>query len=250
MSFTNKVVIVTGASSGIGSATALQFSREGAAVVMVGRNEEKLKNVKRKCDAEGWPAFTIKADVSDEEETREIISTTIAEFGKIDVLVNNAAILRSGSLLDGSILDTYDEVMNTNLRGAVNLTSFATRYLMKSQGNIIFVSSIGAEKVINTDYNAYCMSKAALSHFSRATALELSPHGVRVNTITAGILKTDFLENIDMEMFEHDSVSNTFVNKFVDPEEVAKLILHVASDKARSATGSNYVIDSGKLLYL
>ncbi|XP_045491781.1 3-oxoacyl-[acyl-carrier-protein] reductase FabG-like [Colias croceus] len=248
MSFSNKVVIVTGASSGIGAATALQFSREGAAVVMVGRNEEKLNTVKQKCDAEGWPAFTIKADVSNEEETREIIDITSEEFGKIDILVNNAAILRCGSLVDGSILDTYDEVMNTNLRGAVNLTTFATPYLIRSRGNIIFVSSIGAEKIICTDYNAYCMSKAALTHFSRATALELSPHGVRVNTITPGIFRTDLLENSDMEMFKHNSVFNTMVDKWIEPEEVAKLILHVASDKAKSSTGSNFVIDNGKLL--
>ncbi|CAF4886001.1 unnamed protein product [Pieris macdunnoughi] len=250
MSFKNKVVIVTGASSGIGAAAALKFSKEGAAVVMVARDEVKLKAVKKKCDAEGWPAFIIKADISEEEEAESVIEKTVNEFGKIDILINNAGILRCGRIVDGSILETYDEVMNTNIRAVVYLTTYATPHLIKSSGNIVNISTIGGERVICSEYNAYCVSKAALTHFTRAAAMELGEHGVRVNTVSPGIVRTDLLKNAG---FNDDNnydnfIFKTVMNKWTEPEEIADLILYVASDKAKSITGSNFVSDNGNLL--
>ncbi|XP_047511679.1 cyclohexanol dehydrogenase-like [Pieris napi] len=249
MSFKNKVVIVTGASSGIGAATALKFSKEGAAVVMVARDEAKLKAVKKKCDAEGWPAFIIKADLSEEEEVESVIEKTVNEFGKIDILINNAGILRCGSIVDGSILETYDEVMNTNIRGVVLLTTYAMPHLIKSSGNIVNISTIGGERVICSEYNAYCVSKAALTHFTRAAAMELREHGVRVSTVSPGIVRTDLLKNAGINDDNDDNfIFKTVMNKWTEPEEIAELILFVASDKAKSITGSNFVSDNGNLL--
>ncbi|XP_045517134.1 3-oxoacyl-[acyl-carrier-protein] reductase FabG-like [Pieris brassicae] len=249
MSFKNKVVIVTGASSGIGAATALKFSKEGAAVVMVARDEAKLKAVKKKCDAEGWPAFIVMADISEEDEAKSVIEKTVNEFGKIDILINNAGILRCGRIVDGSILETYDEIMNTNIRAVVYLTTYATPYLTNSSGNIVNISTIGGERVICSEYNAYCVSKAALTHFTRAAAMELGEYGVRVNTVSPGIVRTDLLKNAGFNTDDDDNfVFKTVMNKWTEPEEIADLILYVASDKAKSITGSNFVSDNGNLL--
>lgn len=131
MGFKNKVVIVTGASSGIGAATAVAFSNHGAKVVMVGRNEVKLTKVASKCSH----PLIILADVSKDEDVKRIISETIKNFGQIDVLVNNAGLSRNGGLLESKeLMKAYDTIMNINVRSLVYLTSLAAPYLAKTKG--------------------------------------------------------------------------------------------------------------------
>ncbi|XP_038217351.1 uncharacterized oxidoreductase MexAM1_META1p0182-like [Zerene cesonia] len=252
MSFSGKVVIVTGASSGVGAATAIAFTKEGASVVMIGRNQTKLDKVKEKCEAVGRTPLVINADLTDDAELRNIVDKTIEEFNKIDILINNAAILRCGNLRHGSIMHTYDEIMKTNIRAVVYLTTFATPHLIESKGNIINISTIGADRVIWDEYNAYCVSKAALSHFTRAAAIELGPHGVRVNTVSPAIVRSDMLRNAglggDADYDDSNYSFKTVMNTWTEPEEIADLILFMASDKAKSITGSNFVSDNGNML--
>ncbi|CAG4933938.1 unnamed protein product [Colias eurytheme] len=248
MSFKDKVVIVTGASSGVGAATAIAFTKEGASVVMIGRNQIKLDNVRKKCEAVGKTPLVINADLTDDDELRNIVDKTIEEFNKIDILVNNAAILRCGNLRYHTIKSTYDEIMNTNIRAVVYLTTFATPHLIASKGNIVNISTIGAERVICDEYNAYCVSKAALNHFTRAAAIELGAHGVRVNTVSPAVLKSDMLQNAGLGAMDDSSFKNVMYGPWTEPEEIADLILFVASDKARGITGSNLVSDKGNTL--
>ncbi|XP_053625109.1 3-oxoacyl-[acyl-carrier-protein] reductase FabG-like [Plodia interpunctella] len=247
MSFKNKVVLVTGASSGIGAATAVLFAKEGADVVIVARNETKLKNVAQECAKVGKYPLVIKADVSDDDDDRRIINDTIAKFNKLDVLVNNAGILRFGPILDGQITEQYDEIMKTNVRSVVRLTSLAAPYLVKTKGNIVNVSSVAGYS-ISDKAAAYCTSKAALSHFSRASALELACHGVRVNAVSPGPVNTDIFANSDTIKTFEDFGVKTALNRVSGPEEIADLILFLASDKAKGITGSDYVSDNGYLL--
>ncbi|XP_047029792.1 uncharacterized oxidoreductase TM_0325-like [Helicoverpa zea] len=249
MSFLNKVVIVTGSSSGIGAAIAIKFAEEGAKVAIVGRNQEKLNNVAKKC---GKPLMLV-ADVTKEEDAKRIVDETVKVFGKLDVLVNNAGIGGGSSITADNAMEIFDKVMNTNLRAPVYLTHLAAPHLVKTKGNIVNISSVAALKILMPEVFAYSASKAALDHFSRAVALELASSGVRVNTVNPGPVKTDIIEN--MGLSETDQAATfkhmedmTALKRISDSEEIGDLVLFLASDKAKAITGSSYVSDNGMLL--
>lgn len=248
MSFTNKAVIVTGASSGIGAATAVMFAKEGACVALVGRDQGRLASVSEQCARAGGRPLVVRADVSDADDAKRIIQTTVETFGKIDVLVNNAAIAKFGTLLAGTLMNTLDDVMNTNFRAAVNLTTLATPHLVQSKGNVVNVSAVGGMSPPAAPLMAYCLAKAALNHFTKGAALELAAAGVRVNAVSPGPVRTDILEHAGMPMSWDDFAARTALGKVSEPDEVAELILYLASDKAKSITGSNLVSDNGYLL--
>ncbi|XP_045459456.1 3-oxoacyl-[acyl-carrier-protein] reductase FabG-like [Melitaea cinxia] len=243
MSFKNKVVIVTGASSGIGAAAAKLFSDEGARVVMVGRNEKKLSAVAARCAS----PLVIRADVSKDDDAKRIIDETVKKFGQIDVLVNNAGLtINSGGLLASDMMSTYDTIMNINLRAVVHLTSLAAPHLIKTKGNIVNVSSIaGSTSPMNPGAASYHVSKAGMNHFTVCAAAELGVHGVRVNTVSPGPVRTDFFENAKLPIGVDIFAPMTLLNRVSEPEEMADLILYLASDKARGITGSNYLSDNG-----
>ncbi|CAH2094126.1 unnamed protein product [Euphydryas editha] len=251
MSFANKVVLITGASSGIGAAAAILFAKEGANVVIVGRNEQKLQKVKEKCAKFGKGVLVVKADVSNEQDAKKIIKETIDKFDKLDVLVNNAGVVGQSSILSDNVLSVYDTIMNTNIRAVVHITNLAAPYLIKTKGNIINISSVAGKMTMTTSPAfSYAVSKAALDHFTRFAAAELASHGVRVNSISPGPVRTDILDNavvsmaVSMEGFENAVP----LGRVSEPEEIADLILFLASDKAKAITGSDYVSDNGILL--
>ncbi|KPJ12938.1 3-oxoacyl-[acyl-carrier-protein] reductase FabG [Papilio machaon] len=250
MSFNNKVVIVTGSSSGIGAAAAIAFAKEGANVVVVGRNEEKMKNVSNKCESFGKKALVVKADVSNDADAKRIVNETLNKFGKLDILVNNAGIAEHSELTSKDFMKSFDRVMNINLRAAVYLTHLATPHLIKTKGNIINISSVaGTVNSGSSTLIAYCTSKAALNHFSRGVALKLAEHGVRVNIISPGPVRTDILDNLSIPNFNWDTFNETTpLKRYSEPEEIADLILFLASDKARGITGSEFVSDNGILI--
>ncbi|KAM3956787.1 3-oxoacyl-[acyl-carrier-protein] reductase FabG-like [Aphomia sociella] len=251
MSFANKVVIVTGASSGIGAATAVLFAKEGASVVLVGRNESKLSNVAEQCAGSGNTPLIVKAEMSNDDDVRNIINETIDKFGKLDVLVNNAGMTVFGGILNGNFLKAYDETMAVNTRAVVHLTVLAAPHLIETKGNIINVSSIAGKKVFTgMDNKAYEVSKAALDHFTRGAALELASTGVRVNIVSPGPVITDFLDNCGMGILSWDAVGSSLpLNRCSEPEEIANIILYLASENAKGITGSDYVCDNGGLLH-
>ncbi|XP_075973755.1 L-fucose dehydrogenase-like [Anticarsia gemmatalis] len=249
MSFQGKVVLVTGASSGIGAAIAIKFAEEGAQVSLVGRNQEKLNNVAKKC---GNPLILV-ADVTKEVDAKRIVDETVRYFGQLDVLVNNAGIGLTVKISQPNALEIFDKVMATNIRAPVMITNLAVPHLIKTKGNIINISSIAATRVISEQSFSYCTSKAALDHFTKATALELASSGVRANTVNPGPVYTDIIENMGASgpqveaAFEHMK-GLTALNRVSDPEEVADVVLFLASDKAKGITGSSYVTDNGTTL--
>lgn len=251
MSFTDKVVIVTGASSGIGAAIAIAYAREGAKVAVVGRNEARLAEVAKQCEQHGKKPLIIKADVSNDGEARTIVKKTVDHFGQLDILINNAGIARNANVADEKIVEYFDQVMNTNLRSAVLLTSLAAPHLVKTKGNVINMSSSFGMTVPGERYMSYSVSKAALDHFTRCTALELASHGVRVNSVNPGPVQTDMVANAGApkpDLVWQAFKARTALNRIGEPEEIADLILFLTSDKARSITGSSYVSDNGWLL--
>ncbi|XP_063620665.1 3-oxoacyl-[acyl-carrier-protein] reductase FabG-like [Cydia splendana] len=233
MSFTGKVAIVTDAASGIGAATAKALAREGAKVVLVDKDADKLQEVAKECEQHSNKPLIITADVTKDEDVRTIVKNTIDKFGQLDVLVNNVGIARYATFLDKNLMEDFDLLMNTNLRSMVYLTHLAAPYLIKTKGNNI-------------------VTKAGVSHFTRCVALDLAPHGVRVNKVAAGGTNTNILENAGIpngdELWEEFIKQRTVLKKMSEPEEIADRILFLASDKARSITGSTYVCDNGTLL--
>ncbi|CAH2092350.1 unnamed protein product [Euphydryas editha] len=245
MDFKNKVVIITGASSGIGAAAKI-FSDAGARVVMVGRNETKLSAVAARCSS----PFVIRADVAKDNDARRIIDETIEKFGQIDVLVNNAGLtINNDGLLGSDMMQAYDAVMGVNLRAVVHLTTLAAPHLIKTKGNIVNISSIAGMMATNSpDMINYFVSKAALDHFTVCSAVELGPHGVRVNGVNPGPVRTDFIDNAKISISWDDARPMTLLNRVSDPEEIADLIMFLASDRAKGITGSKYVTDNGMLI--
>lgn len=253
MSLAKKVAIVTGASSGIGAATAVKFTEEGATVVIVGRNANKLKNVSDICTKRGAKPLTIIADVSNDADAKRIITETLRTFNKLDILVNNAGIGGFANILDDKAIETFDKIIAINLRAPVYLTHLAAKHLIETKGNIINISSV-AGMMASAGASAYCTSKAGLDHFSKCVALELAAHGVRVNNVNPGPVKTDFIDNIDsMPKEGHDgfwdSVTNmTALKRVSDSEEIADLVVFLAGNRSRGVTGSLVVSDNGLLL--
>ncbi|KAG6448423.1 hypothetical protein O3G_MSEX005503 [Manduca sexta] len=245
MSFANKVVLVTGSSSGIGAVIALTFAKEGAKVAIVGRNVEKLAKVAGSFDNN--PPLILQADLTDDAQVANLVQKTIDHFGKLDVLVNNAGVAPLGSILQGNLLEMFDQTISINLRAVLHLTTLAAPHLIKTKGSIVNISGVwgmGTPKIPSAAPAA--ISKAGLNHFTKIAALELAPYGVRVNAISPGPVRTDIIEGSEYswEFFE----AMTALKKLSCKDEIADLILFLASDKGRSITGSNYVIDNGMLL--
>ncbi|XP_018802392.1 PREDICTED: uncharacterized protein LOC108977243 [Bactrocera latifrons] len=249
MSLAGKVVVVTGASSGIGAATAKAFAQHGCKVVITGRNEANLKSTEAACEAANSKVelLLIPADVTTDAE--KIIKTTIDKFGQLDVLVNNAGIGESGAILDIEV-DQFDRVMNTNLRSVFLLTKYAAPHLVKTQGNIVNVSSVAGLRSF-PGLSVYGTSKAALEQFTRCIALDLAPKNVRVNAVSPGVIVTNILTRLGMsaedyaKFLEH-SKSTHALGRVGDVKEVADIIIFLASDSSSFITGATLPIDGGR----
>ncbi|XP_039749537.1 tropinone reductase 2-like [Pararge aegeria] len=251
--FTNKVILITGASSGIGADTAEEFSKLGANIIITGRNKDNLDKVATKCE-EASPnklkPLLIIADMNNENDVENIIKTSVNHFNKLDVLVNNAGVLESGSI-ETTSLEQYDRVMGTNVRSPYHLTMLATPHLVKSKGNIVNVSSVTGMRSF-PNVLAYCMSKAALDQFTRCVALELAPKGVRVNAVNPGVIVTG-LHKKDGSM--NDEQYEAFLKKCADThalgrpgetKEVSAVIVFLAGEGASNITGATIPVDGGR----
>ncbi|XP_026740266.1 uncharacterized protein LOC113502779 [Trichoplusia ni] len=250
MSFKNKVVLITGGGAGIGAATAEEFAKEGANVAIVARTEVNLNEVAQKCEKHGVKVLTITADVSKENEVNTIVQKTIDKFGQLDVLINNAAMYVSLPITSPDTLPTYHKVLATNLQPVVQLTNLAAPYLAKTKGNIINISSVLGKSCLQyPKFTLYGMSKAALDYFSKGSALELAPSGIRVNVVSPGPVNTAMLAGAGgSNRTNDDNLNLTILNRISEPVEVADLILFLASDKAKGITGAYYNIDNGTLV--
>lgn len=247
MSFTNKVVLITGASSGIGAATAVHFSTLNAKLVLVGRNLENLNKVKEQCTQS--ETLIVTADVTNEEDVKNVIKATIERFGKLDVLINNAGIIENGGIEDTS-LEQYDRVFNTNVRSVYQLTNLAVPYLIQTKGNIVNISSVTGIRA-SPGLLSYCMSKSAIDQFTRCVALDLAPKQVRVNSINPGVIVTELHKRGGMgekqyeEFLERCKATHALGRPGL-AEEVAKAIAFLASDDASFITGAIVPVDGGR----
>lgn len=247
--FSGKVAFVTGATSGIGQACALAFAGAGANVVCVGRNEDALADVARKIRETGAEPLTIQADLSLEQEAERAIAHTVQTFGGVDVLVNAAGHISSGTI-ENTSLQAWDDMMNVNVRAAFQLMQKAVPSLIERRGNIVNVSSVTGLRAF-PGVLAYCVSKAALDQLTRCASLELAAKGVRVNAVNPGVVVTEIHKRGGMSeeayaaFLEHSKQTHP-LGRTGRPEEIADLVLFLASEQASWITGATYSIDGGR----
>ena len=248
---TDKVVIATGATSGIGRAVALRFAKASARVVAIGRNESALEDVANEIKNAGGECLTLTADLVNESDGRLVIEAAVNEFGQLDVLVNAAGHISTGSIED-TTLGAWDAMMNVNLRAVFHLMQMATPHLIKTKGNVVNISSVTGLRSF-PGVLAYCVSKAAVDQLTRCAALELAPKGVRVNAVNPGVVITEIHKRGGMSednyanFLEHSKTTHP-LGRVGRASEVAELVFYLASEKASWITGATYQIDGGRAL--
>ncbi|MGD0795106.1 MAG: SDR family NAD(P)-dependent oxidoreductase [Dehalococcoidales bacterium] len=243
-----KVALVTGSRRGIGRAIALALAAAGANIVLCDnvKDDGKLDEVAAEIKKIGRTAVIITADVSKKTDVEEMVTRSAARFGKIDILVNCAGIWIPGQTLLECPEDNWDKVIDINLKGTYLCCQAVGRVMVKQRsGNIINISSkVGLEP--GTGAGAYSISKAGIIMLTRQLALELAPHGIRVNALAPGIVKTDFNKELWQAPDAVRQLSRGVpLGRLAEPEDIARGALFLASDESNYITGATIAIDGG-----
>ena len=245
-----KVVIVTGAGTGIGEAVAHKFAKEGSKVIAVGLPGDPILDVVESIKAQGGVAVPFVADIAEEENARLAIKAAIDNFGKLDVLVNNAGVFLATAETDKYPIDKFDETIRHNIRTVFLMTHFAIPELQKTMGNIIATGSESGMLGLanNTPYGG---TKGFIHAFIKGVAVEQAKYGIRANCVCPGPIDTAWTHKetgpMDKKM-ESMVVSATPMGRRGTPEEVANVFTFLASDMASYVTGALYTVDGGTVI--
>ncbi|MEM3921333.1 MAG: SDR family NAD(P)-dependent oxidoreductase [Nitrososphaerota archaeon] len=243
LNLSDRVAIVTGAGQGIGREVSLQLAQAGAKVVLIDVSD-KVFDVLREIRGFGGDGLAIKCDVSRWEDVRAAVNQVLDKFGRIDILVNNAGIYPFKPFTEMGEQD-WDKVLDVNLKGVFNFTrAVLPRMIEQRRGKIINISSIAGSVVGFPNLVHYSASKAGIIGFTRALALETAQYGITVNAISPGPVETPGIGVLSKEAYEQVRRAIP-LGRFGKPEEVAYLVLFLASDKSDFITGQNIVIDGG-----
>jgi NAD(P)-dependent dehydrogenase (short-subunit alcohol dehydrogenase family) len=248
MLMTTPVVLITGALTGIGRATALAFAREGARLVVSGRREEEGRKLAAELEKLGAEAEFVRSDVRHEAEIRSLVDKTVARFGRLDVAVNNAGTEGTPGPLTEQTAETYAATFDTNVLGTLLSMKHELRVMVpQGHGSIVNVSSTYGRSGA-AGASVYVASKHAVEGLTKAAAMEVAESGVRVNVVAPGPIETGMLNRFTGTAEKKAAlVGGVPVKRVGKPEEIAQAILFVASDKASFMTGASIAVDGGKL---
>jgi len=248
-----KVAIITGGNSGVGAATAVKFAAEGAKVVITARRVAPLEEVAAKIREAGGEVLAIASDISKADDAKKVVADTLAAFGKIDILINNAGVLDTGlKAIDSFTDDDMNRVIDINTKGTMSMLREVTAEMAKTgYGSIVNVASVAG--VIGCGGAAYVASKAAVIGLTRHTALRFAGTNVRCNAICPGTIVTPMVAgmnpaNMDMNIFGQMMKHNDLKVQPCMPDDVANMLLFFASDESRAITGQTLVTDFGSTL--
>lgn len=249
MKLVNRAALVTGASGGLGSAIALGLAGEGAAVAVHGRNLDAAGAVCEEIRAAGGQALAVTADVRDQSEVDSMVTRIVEEFGQLDILVNNAGVMNTASFLDLTVED-WNSVLETNLRGYFLVGQRAAREMVRrSYGRIVNISSTRQVQAWPGS-TAYCASKGGIAMLNRVMALELAPHGIRVNSIAPGTFLTNmnraYLSDAD---FQAERIATIPAGRLGVPDDLVAAAVLLVSDDADFIVGASLMIDGGQTLW-
>ncbi|MBM7094837.1 SDR family oxidoreductase [Bacillus sp. H-16] len=253
-----RVALVTGGGSGIGKASAIYLAREGAKVVLADIKEDDATETKEKIEALGGEAMIIETDVSREEDIEGCYEKLVDRFGRLDIIFANAGVNGKITPIEDMAADEWDQTIDTNLKSTFLTVKHAIPHMKKDGGSIIITSSVNGNRIFsNFGFSAYSSSKAGQMAFGKMAALELAKYHIRVNIICPGAIETNIGENTHPEKDELDKIkipvdypegNQPLEHRPGKPEEVADLILFLASDASRHITGTELYIDGAESL--
>jgi glucose 1-dehydrogenase len=249
MRLNGKIAVVTGGSRSIGRAIAIGFAREGASVVVnYGHNEEAAAEVVRTIEAAGGNAVAIRGDVAKSDDVNRLMAQAIDAYGRIDILVNNAAILKRTPFLEISEQE-WDEILGLNLKGYFLCAQAAARQMVKQRSGVIVNMSSASEELAGINLTHYCCAKGGVRLLTRQLALELAPYNIRANSVAPGLIETD-LNRSDLAdpAFREHRLSMIPLKQIGTPDDVVGAAIFLASDESRLATGSTLFIDAGQTI--
>ena len=244
MRLEGKVAIISGGARGMGAAEARIFAREGARVVIADLLEEEGLEVVAEIGEAGGEALFVRLDVTDESSWQSVVEAAVERFGKVDILVNNAAILRTQGLLE-TTEEIWDEVMDVNTKGTFLGTKTVIPEMRKAGGGSIINISSGAGITGSRRNTAYHASKGAVRIFTKSTAIQYAGENIRVNSVHPGPVDTDMLAS-SLTVEGGRRPEDVPLGRYGMPEEVAYGVLYLASDESSFVTGSEVVIDGGR----
>ncbi|MEO9364626.1 MULTISPECIES: SDR family NAD(P)-dependent oxidoreductase [Candidatus Nitrosocaldus] len=240
----DKIALVTGASRGIGEATARVFAKNGAKVAMLARDFERLRSVASSIDGDTLP---IKADVTDEKDVQAAVNTVLKKYDRIDVLVNNVGYINDPTPFHMMHDEDWDMLININLVSTLRMTRAVLPIMMNQKnGCIINISSVAGIKAYRIPLSVYNTVKAGVIMFTKSIALEYAQYNIRCNCICPGTVRSKFLEPYLEDAEAREELSKLQpLGSIGEPEDVANAILYLASDSARWVTGTMLIIDGG-----
>lgn len=248
MKLKNKVAIVTGGTSGIGKGICITFAKEGAKLCVVGRDQQRGQDVVKEIQKLGSEAIFVKADVGELADTQNYIAQTVAAFGRVDIMVNNAAVIQQAKVVDLEV-EEWDRILKNNLRSVFLGSKYAALEMIKQGGGgrIINVSSIHAE-LSEPQAAAYTASKGGINAFTRTLATELAPHKITANILQPGATYTELTVPMYTPAVKKALFERIPLKDIANVEDIACGALFMASDDAWYMTGSTITIDGGYVM--
>lgn len=246
-----KRALITGGASGIGRATALLFARQGAAVSVVDNNESGGQTVAQAIENEGGEAFFVSCDLAIASDCQRAVQQTADKFGGLDILFNNAGIIRRASVVDTTEAE-WDQVMAVNIKSVFMLSKYAIPTMIQAGGGVIINVSSGWGLVGGRKAASYCASKGAVVLLTKAMALDHGDQNIRVNCVCPGDTDTPMLRSEALQLGESDDVflaqaADRPLRRIGKPEDIAQAVLYLASDASSFVTGTTLVVDGGGL---